>query len=696
MSLSGGVQVRTAKLGRFLAAVATAGLLLVDCQSAGGARRVGAQPAQEASRYAPIPRKDAFFGLHFDLHPQETDTSLGADVTENNIRELLTRVKPDFVQYDSKGHPGWAGFPTEVGWASPGIVKDSLQVWRKVSREMGIGLYAHYSGLWDSKAVKEHPEWARLDAKGERDRNVASVFGSYVDELLIPQLEELTTKYDLEGVWVDGDCWAAQLDYSPRALNAWRARTGYKEAPKDPSEPHWLEWKMFNRQGFDDYLTHWVDALHAANPALALTSNWMYSTYAPEPVEAKLDFLSGDLTPSGTVDKARLEARYLASTGMPWDLMIWGFNMGQDLGPSLKPTAQVEQEAAAILMQGGGVQIYNSPTRSGYVVEPIIRQEEAVAEFCRTREEVSHKSVSLPQVALLLSTDSYWEDSNAVYAPWSDVYDDLEGALHALLSLHYSVDVLAEHQLLPRLDEFPLVVIPDWQKLSATFRSAMTVYVERGGSLLLLGEKSARLFEPMLGVALDGSPEQRPVELASRDGVVSANGAWQKVVLTSARASGFIFPTRDTRAGGQVAATVNLYGRGRVAAVYGPIGSIYFRSHHPWLREFIGEMVSAVFADPAVRVEAPPAVDVALRLTRDGRLSVHLLNISGMTFSSRYGFSDFVAPLEGVKLAMQLPARPKAVTLVPGGGGIEWSWRDGLLQVAIKKLEIHEIVVIRR
>ncbi|MGZ5467636.1 MAG: alpha-L-fucosidase, partial [Candidatus Aminicenantales bacterium] len=352
-------------------------------------------------RSSPIARKDAFFGLHFDLHPQESDTSLGADISEANIRGLLERVKPDYVQYDCKGHAGWAGYPTAAGWASPGIVNDSLAVWRKATRDVGVGLFIHYSGVWDTKAIIEHPDWARVDADGKRDPNATSVFGPYVDELLIPQLKEVTAKYDLDGVWADGECWAAQLDYSPRALAAWTSETGSTNAPKVRSDPRWLEWKMFHRRAFERYLRHWIDAVHAADPALQLTSNWMYTSFAPKPVEAKLDFLSGDYSPSLSVDRARLEARYLASTGMPWDLMAWGFDKGQGLGWSIKPAVHLMQEASVVLMQGGGFQIYHTPTRSGFIVEPIIAQEEAVASFCRARQAVSHKSASVPQVALL-------------------------------------------------------------------------------------------------------------------------------------------------------------------------------------------------------------------------------------------------------------------------------------------------------
>ena len=83
----------------------------------------------------PYQRKNAFFGLHYDLHPHKDDTVLGADTSEENIARLLDRVRPDYVQYDCKGHAGYTGYPTEIGWASPGIVQDALAIWRKVTRE---------------------------------------------------------------------------------------------------------------------------------------------------------------------------------------------------------------------------------------------------------------------------------------------------------------------------------------------------------------------------------------------------------------------------------------------------------------------------------------------------------------------------------------------------------------------------------
>jgi hypothetical protein len=648
----------------------------------------------ESKKKLPVARKDAFFGLHFDLHPQKTDTSLGADVTEENISGLLDRVRPDYVQYDCKGHAGYAGYPTQIGWPSPGIVKDSLAVWRKVTKERGIGLFIHYSGVWDSKAIEEHPDWARLDAQGRRDLNATSVFGPYADRLLIPQLKEVTAAYDLDGLWVDGECWATELDYSAASLGAWRRQTGHSAAPKDRSEPHWLEWKMFHRNAFENYLSHWVDALHAFNPELQITSNWMYTTMAPKPVVARLDFLSGDYSPSLSVDRARVEARYLANTGMPWDLMAWGFDHGKEQAWSLKRPVHLQQEAAVVLMQGGGFQVYNNPTRSGYIIPEIIEQLGEVADFCRERQAFSHKSRSIPQVALLLSETSLWDNMDRVFSPWAGEFDGLEGALHLLLELHYSVDILAEHQLIGRLNEFPLVVIPDAPKLGPAFQEALAAYVEEGGSLLLLGEKCARLFEPLLGVTLSGVPIEMAVELATPAGPVSVSGRWQEVSATTARPIGFHHPTRDFRRDAAPAATITNQGRGKVAAVFGPLALAFFQGHHPGIRQFVGSVCAELFPEPWATIDGPPTLDIALRRTADGRLSLHLLNRSNFPVPDRYNFIDFVPTVGPVKVNLRSDAKPKDVIWIPGGKSLPWTWKARRLQATIPAVPLHGILVV--
>lgn len=346
-----------------------------------------------------------------------------------------------------------------------------------------------------------------------------------------------------------------------------------------------------------------------------------------------------------------------------------------------------------MLMAGGGFQVYYNPTRSGTIVPEITETMGQVAEFCRARQKVSHKSTTVPQVALLCSSESQFERSDAVFTPYG-CFDEIEGALHALLELHYSVDLLAEHQLAPRLKDYPLVVIPDSHKLAPAFVAQVTQYVRDGGSLLLLGEKCARLFEPLLGVRLDGAPQGVSAELTSPLGVINANGAWQKVAVEGAEVLATRHPTRDTRKDGEPAATIAECGNGRVAAFYGPVTLTYFHSHQPGLRALIGEAAKRLFPNPAVAVDGPPCIDVALRRTADGKLSVHLLNLAGVQRAGAFLHTDFVPSVGPLKVTIAAPERPKRVRWVPDGGRLKWAWADGKVTVTVPSLHVHGVVVL--
>jgi hypothetical protein len=317
-----------------------------------------------------------------------------------------------------------------------------------------------------------------------------------------------------------------------------------------------------------------------------------------------------------------------------------------------------------------------------------------VADFCRARQQISHRSTTVPQIALLLSSETYWDRSDAVFGNSTAYLTEVEGALDALLELQYSVDVLAEHQLGPRLAEFPLVVLPETYKLSAEFQQALLAYVNDGGNLLLLGPACARLFAADLGVFMEGEPEQTAAVLTTPAGSATVNGIWQQVVPTRAVVTGPRFPTRDTRTGGEAAATVVSHGRGQIGAIYGPLASSYYLVHHPAMRCFIGETVRRLFPDPAVSLEAPPCVDIALRRSPDGRLCLHLLNLSGVQRAERFLSTERIAPVEAVRVDLKLAEKPESVSWMPAGGELEWSWSEETLTALIPRLEIHGVLVV--
>jgi hypothetical protein len=378
-------------------------------------------------------------------------------------------------------------------------------------------------------------------------------------------------------------------------------------------------------------------------------------------------------------------------------LLSWGFNGGAGYkGPySKKPAAQLMQEASVVLSQGGGVSVYYVPTRGGHISDYMIKTAGEVADFCRARESFSHKSKSVPQIALLLSTNSYEHRSDSVFSPGNS-YTGLIGDLHALLENHYNVDILAEHQLEPRLKEFPVIALAQAGQTPFKFRQELLKWVENGGHLLLLDVETDLAFRNDIGAKMGYKPKVEETYLKGSTGFAVAAGGWVNAKETTATVAARRWPndTPGSLTKGQVAATTIRRGKGDITAIYGDFGQIYAKSHHPFLREWLGNLVKRTFPDPAFTLEGPADVDASLRITANGKTALHLVNLSGAQRCQDFSAIDsvpFVGPLSAtIKMATQ----PHSVKQMPEGIDLKTSFTSGTLKIEIPKLHIHSAVVI--
>ncbi len=447
-------------------------------------------------------RADAFLGIHFDFHAGEDCKSVGKRTTPEMVELAIDKVKPDYIQIDCKGHAGYSSYPTRVGNPAPGFVGDPLRIWRDVTKKRGISLFMHYSGVWDFKAVADHPDWAAINGDGKPNDRATSVFGPYTDALMIPQLRELAGEYGVDGVWVDGDCWGTTPDYGVVAVKTFCEQTGASSAPHKRSDPYWNEWMDFNREGFRQYVRHYVDALKTSHPEFQVISNWAFSDHMPEAVSANVAGLSGDFSPDDSVNSARFAGRCLEDQAVPWDLMSWSFS--RKTGKQ-KPAVQLMQEAAQVLALGGGYQAYFKQDRDGAIRNPAEMDVMAeVARFCRARQAYCHKSVAVPQIALLYSTAGHYRESPSLFH-WNGSHGVkvLRKALTEMLQNQYGVQILSEHQLRGHMSQWPVIVVPGWAYLEPHFRDELASYAKSTGSLLLIGPGPKKLFKTELDSTSD-------------------------------------------------------------------------------------------------------------------------------------------------------------------------------------------------
>ncbi|MBC7979494.1 MAG: hypothetical protein H7Y36_02915 [Armatimonadetes bacterium] len=651
-----------------------------------------ANPGNE--RVKRLTRAESFFGLHFDFHAGPDCTEIGKNTTPGMIEKIIASAHPDYIQIDCKGHPGLSSYPTKVGNQAPGFVGDPLRVWRDVTAKNGVALYMHYSGVWDSEAIRQHPDWGVISADGKTDANAISFFGPYDEKLLIPQLRELADDYGVDGAWVDGECWASKPDFSEAALRAFRKQTGINKMPRQPGEPHWFEFLQFNREAFRNHIRHYIAEVKKTNPRMQLCSNWAFSDHMPEEVSAPVDWISGDLNPEDSVNAARFSARYLANQGKPWDLMGWSFVQKGDLrnGSKQKSAIQLQREAALVMAQGGGFQPYYNQTRDGSVPEihlPVIGE---LAAFCRARQAFCQGAKPLPQIALLYSTESNYREIKGLFT--RDL-SRISGTLQALLESQHTVDVVSEHNLAKRMAQYPLIVIGECDYLEPGFKQLLIAYAEKGGKLLIIGPSAASLFAAELDVSLDGIQEE-PRVLANGNIVTQTKGPTSIATLGKrAKPFGQLLLSKDSKSGSQPAASIATLGKGNIAATYFSFSHGYLAERSPGLRGFLTELTQQLFQNPILKVTGSNDVEVTVNRLK-GKLAINLINTSGAHWDMRKTLIDSITPIGPLEVTLRTVNKPAKITLQPEGQSLPFEFNNGDTHLTVPSLKIHSVLVVEK
>ncbi len=644
-----------------------------------------------------LSRAESFLGFHFDFHATTDNQAIGGRSFKNDLARMLREAKPDYVQCDCKGHPGVSSYPTKVGNPAPKFAGDALKVWREETAKQGVALFMHYSGVWDTEALRLHPEWARIDENGNTDPDNTSVFGRYVHELMIPQLVELRRNYDVDGFWVDGDCWATGQDYHPDVLKKFRKLSGFRNVPKKLGDAGFFEFTEMCREAFREYVRAYVNALHDQCPGVQIASNWAFSSFMPEPVSVPVDFLSGDYAMIDAVNSARFEGRCLMHQGRAWDLMAWAFAAKslKDCSFSAKSIVQIQREAAVVLALGGGIQVYFQQRRDGSLPAHEIETMIEVANFCRSRQKFCHQSTSIPQVAVLLSKDAFYRGNRRVFGAWDGNYLALCGLVSGLIENQTCVDVVGEHHLTGSMSRFPLIVIPEWDTLEETFRQELLSYVRNGGRLLAIGCGPTKLFAKELGVTITGDVEERDRYLAASRGLAGIRGAGLALKCArGTRVTGVWHEERDPTSPSHPAVVQRKLGRGVIASLCLDFGKAYREHRTSHARDFLGVLVRDLFPNPIVELRGTHLVDVSL-MTKDGVMFVHLVNASGPHAQLDVPTHDEILPIHDVNVCIRLDTKPTAITLQPTGLKLPFSWSKGICSITIPQIDLHEIIQIR-
>ncbi|MBX3257788.1 MAG: hypothetical protein KF862_26905 [Chitinophagaceae bacterium] len=641
-------------------------------------------------------RADSFFGFHFDFHATEKDRELGKNFDTTLLGEFLRRTRPDYIQVDSKGHPGYSSYPTKVGYSAGSFSSDPLRIWRSVTQKFDIPLYVHYSGLWDAKAIHEHPEWARINADGNIDSTKASYEGGYSTELMIPQLKEMIDVYGIDGAWIDGDCWSTGLDYSPANMQSFLNKTKLSYVPKKSSDPGYQLWTDHNRDAYRTYLRAYIDSIHHHNPGFQIASNWAYSSMMPVPVDVPVDFLSGDVSAANCVYSSAFQARCLALQQRPWDLMAWSFFPIDFMAGihSPKSLVQLQQEAAQVMAMGGGFQVYFQQNRDASFRIIDVEAMSQLAAYCRQREPFCKDAAVVPQVGIWYSLYGWKQKNEGVYG-WSS---HMEGITSLLLDNRYSVEILMDHHLQKKMEQYSLIVIPEWEQFDEKLLQQLSDYVKRGGRLLVIGAAASRAFSSWLPVKFEGRDSLLLLNAGSEKagGIAGLKTRWQKVIPSNiSETEGRIYAQCDYRYATQYpVATVHPLGKGFIGVVYLDISSAYQQYKTPVLNKLVADVIDRLLPERDLYVEGSHKVHVVLTRKRRSTL-VHLINVGGDHANKSIMQYDELSSTNVLQVKLHLASKPGSVKLQPEGKKLSFKYKDSYLYMKVPPVPVYSIIEIK-
>lgn len=603
---------------------------------------------------------------------------------------MLIMARPDYIQVDSKGHPGVSSYPTMVGQRALSYDKDPMRLIRKVTEKHNVALYAHYSGAIDENYVKKNPSEARVRPDGEPDHKLISFYGKYVDSLLIPQIRELATEYKLDGVWVDGECWAIEPDYRPKAIEEFKRKYGVDHIPLKHDDPEYKKLLEFTRGKFYEYLQYYSGAIHQTNPDFQICSNWAFSAMMPEPIPPglQLDFLSGDYNPDRALHSANWYGRSLSGQGKPFDLMAWSF-----VHPNTPKTAvQLCQEASIVISLGGSCQVYFRQNADLSFQPSSFRVMKEVADFVLKRKPFCQGVSILPQVALFYSTEGWKKQVDEVFKPVG--FDDIRGVMDALLDGQESVEVLKTYQLEKHLNDYPVVIIPNWDTLEVSIVDQLKHYVFNGGRLLIVGPSSAKYFHDILGVKQSGQTVEisQPIGFGGR--FANVTGRFSKVeCLPETKKMAYLYSTTDDRFPGDIAATTRRYGKGAVGAIYAELGATYSKTTSGVIRNLINAVIADLSPDLKVSVEGSEKVHV-VATQKNGKLLIQLVNTSGDHSNMQVQGVEIIPLISDLQISVITGTKPRSVIMQPDGIPLTFNFKNEETKVDLKELKIHQVIEI--
>ena len=265
-----------------------------------------------------------------------------------------------------------------------------------------------------------------------------------------------------------------------------------------------------------------------------------------------------------------------------------------------------------------------------------------------------------------------------------------------LLDSQLPVEILMDHQLEGRLEDYPVLVLPEWEHIDPAIHKKLQTYIENGGNLIVVGAQATKDFKQLLGVSFLGNVQKDSSFFAGFENQnVSLKTDFQPVQpLNGTKTMGRQMIVDDARFPGErPLATICTIGKGKIAGVYMNSGNFYIKNKNPLLPQLLKSLIETMNPSMISRVTGGSNIHQVLS-RKNGKLYVHLINTSGPHDNPTVMVYEEVTPLSNISVSVRLPKTPKNVRLQPENTKLPFTYTNGTMLVRVPELKVHSMIEI--
>jgi len=669
------------------------------------------KPADERSPRYPVPRTRQ---VHLDFHTSEFIPGVGERFNKQQWQDALRTGHVNHINIFAKCHHSWSYYPTRVGTTHPNLKLDLLGAEIAACHEIGVFCPIYYTVGWSAHDAEIHPEWCVRDKDGEIvvngnlnlhakstdvkptfswKRLCAAASGPYHANIL-RQVEEICQQYPVDGFWfdiyMDNDC---HCEFCAVRMK----QEGVNATDQDAvTLSYVLSIKEHMRQ-LRELIGH-----HHPNATVYFNS----ATHVGDTVRFKERLFDlntqqelEDLpTTWGGYDKLPIEAKYHLSQGSRVVAMSGKFHKSWGEFGGFKAADAIKYEAAAMISNGAACNFGDQLHPCGQMDMSTYRNIGEAYSYVERIEEYGPGGVPYSKLGV-----------------WLTLNDEADrGTVNMLLEMHYDFVPVSEKNL----DRVNTLILPSEPCLRNAQAALISAWVKRGGKLLVF--ENGALNQEKTRFLLDvGATYSGPSEYDCDYTVVKTDIGANIVTSpflnyspglhmkpTTGMPLAVIREPYFNRTYGHYNGHANTPYRledsefpavlrnGNIVFFAHPLDRLYYANGLRLHRELFKNAIDLLETESTLKVTGLPSSGRVSFLHQEpkNRYVAHLLYSPALQRGDCKVIEDFPA-IDRVTLQVRVPEHITKIRTVPAGEPLDFSQRNGLLEVAVPTFTMHTGVV---